>query len=116
MGSSEGPSTRADRASPRRTPNWLVVGLAIAVLIGVGIIWIITHRPTEERPPPPSAPWFADVTADSGVAFEHSTGADAGHLTILETLGGGVALLDYDGDGLLDIFVTGGGNFDKSRG
>src|SRR5262249_61815459 len=34
------------------------------------------------------------------------------HLAILESLGGGVALLDYDCDGLLDLFVTGGGYYD----
>jgi hypothetical protein len=45
------------------------------------------------------------------VDFTHRNGQEAGHLTILETLGGGVALLDFDGDGLLDIFVTGGGEF-----
>ncbi|HEV3022662.1 MAG TPA: CRTAC1 family protein, partial [Pirellulales bacterium] len=31
---------------------------------------------------------------------------------ILESLGGGVAVIDYDGDGLLDIFLTGGGYYD----
>src|SRR5262249_56878430 len=31
--------------------------------------------------------------------------------TIRERRGGGVALLDSEGDGLLDIFVTGGGYF-----
>src|SRR6516162_8442263 len=30
---------------------------------------------------------------------------------VMKSLGGGVALLDYDGDGLLDVFVTGGGYF-----
>jgi hypothetical protein len=55
---------------------------------------------------------FNDITASSGVDFTYRNGEDtANHLAILESLGGGVALLDFDGDGLLDIFLTGGGGF-----
>jgi hypothetical protein len=65
---------------------------------------------------PATAPrWFRDVTAQSGVSFTYRNGQEAGHLTILESIGGGVALFDYDGDGLLDVFVTGGGSFSRSR-
>ncbi|HLJ96186.1 MAG TPA: CRTAC1 family protein, partial [Gemmataceae bacterium] len=42
----------------------------------------------------------------------YRNGEEADHHTIMESLGGGVALFDYDGDGWLDIFVTGGGYFD----
>jgi hypothetical protein len=55
---------------------------------------------------------FSDRTPGSGIDFTCRNGEEAGHYAILETLGGGVALLDYDGDGLLDIFLTGGGFFD----
>src|SRR5439155_6203127 len=54
---------------------------------------------------------FEDVTPESGLEFIYRNGHEGGHYAILESLGGGVALLDYDGDGLLDIFVTGGGYF-----
>ncbi len=54
---------------------------------------------------------FQDVTAQSGADFTCRNGEEAGHLTLLESLGGGVALLDYDGDGLLDLFLVGGGSF-----
>jgi hypothetical protein len=55
---------------------------------------------------------FRDMTPESGVDFTYHNGEEAGHYSILEVIGGGVALLDYDGDGLLDIFLPGGGYFD----
>ena len=55
---------------------------------------------------------FRDVTAASGIDFTYRNGEEADHYSILESLGGGVALLDYDGDGLLDVFLPGGGYFD----
>jgi hypothetical protein len=57
---------------------------------------------------------FADVTKASGIGFSYRNGQKAWHYAILESLGGGVALIDFDGDGLLDIFVTGGGYYDKT--
>jgi hypothetical protein len=65
--------------------------------------------PLEE---PAGPPLFEDVTASSGVAFTYRNGEEtADHLAILESVGGGAALLDYDGDGLLDIFLPGGGYY-----
>jgi hypothetical protein len=55
---------------------------------------------------------FRDVTSGSGLQFTYRNGEEAGHYAILESLGGGAALLDYNGDGLLDLFLTGGGYFD----
>jgi hypothetical protein len=68
-------------------------------------------EPPVETPPD----FFEDRTAASGLDFTYRNGEEAGHLSIIETLGGGVALLDYDGDGLLDIFLPGGGYFDRTE-
>ncbi len=59
----------------------------------------------------PPIEFFQDMTATSGVDFIARNGEEAGHLTFLESLGSGVAVIDFDGDGLLDIFLAGGGHF-----
>jgi tetratricopeptide (TPR) repeat protein len=48
-----------------------------------------------------------DCHAAAGVKFEYFNGA-AGSKYLLETLGGGVAVLDYDGDGWPDLYFTQG--------
>jgi enediyne biosynthesis protein E4 len=51
---------------------------------------------------------FEDVSARAGVDFVLRSGAVAGQKHQIETMIGGVALFDYDGDGLLDIFLANG--------
>ncbi len=60
---------------------------------------------------PIGPPLFDDVTAACGVAFTYRNGEEANHLAIIESLGGGAAILDYDGDGRLDLFFPGGGHY-----
>src|SRR5216683_1705085 len=59
---------------------------------------------------------FSDITHAAGLdKFHHQSGTpDKG--TILETPGSGVALLDYDNDGWLDIYLLNGSTFPALRG
>ena len=72
--------------------------------------------PTRHVPPAsataPANVRFADVTRESGVAgFEHVSGGAAKNY-IIETTGSGVGLLDFDGDGWLDVFLVNGGTLE----
>ncbi len=76
-----------------------------------------TPRPADRAAPLPAVeesegpPLFADVTEQSGVRFVYRNGEEADQLTIFESVGGGVGVIDYDGDGLMDLFFPGGGVF-----
>jgi hypothetical protein len=50
---------------------------------------------------------FVDVTARSGIRFVHNNGA-FGNKYLPETMGPGVAFIDYDKDGWPDIFLVNG--------
>jgi enediyne biosynthesis protein E4 len=67
-------------------------------------------EPVPEVPAGP--PLFEDVTQAAGVSFTYRNGEDAGHFAIIESLGGGAALFDYDNDGLLDLYIPGGGRYE----
>jgi enediyne biosynthesis protein E4 len=59
---------------------------------------------------------FADITHAAGLdQFHHKSGTRE-KSTILETPGSGVALLDYDNDGWLDIYLVNGSTFPALRG
>lgn len=50
---------------------------------------------------------YVDVTAQSGIRFKDSN-SPTPEKYLIETMTGGVSLLDYDNDGFLDIFVVNG--------
>lgn len=106
----------------------LAVIAAVAVVAGilVAVNWWL-ERPVEQviveddidldrmlaadaGPEPPAAD-FVDVTADSGIDFVHVNGA-YGERLLPETMGGGVAAFDYDGDGDADLLFVNGDHWD----
>jgi hypothetical protein len=53
--------------------------------------------------------WFEDVTERTGVHFTHRNGREGNRFLMIESFGGGVACIDFDADGDIDLFFTGGG-------
>ena len=51
---------------------------------------------------------FVDATVEAGLDFTHASGM-TGELWTLEIIGAGVGILDYDGDGRMDIWLVQGG-------
>src|ERR1700740_1062355 len=71
-----------------------------------------------KNPPPPgpqarSPLTFADISAQSGVNFRHAA-SKTSQKYLLETMGGGVAIFDYNNDGRMDLFFTNGAALKES--
>jgi hypothetical protein len=88
---------------PRTTTLFAAFAAFVAVVTTLSGAGCRREAPT----PAPPLTGFVDVTAARGVAFRHWNGA-AGEKQLPETMGGGVTVLDYDGDGSLDLFFPQG--------
>jgi hypothetical protein len=56
----------------------------------------------------PATTIFSDVTEEAGISWRQFNGFSSDRY-LIETMGGGVALFDFDGDGWLDILLVNGG-------
>src|SRR6476469_3389689 len=71
--------------------------LTLVVPITCALAWAVGSVPAN----------FIDITKRSGVEFRLEN-SPTSEKFLPETMGGGVALLDYDNDGRLDIFFVNG--------
>jgi enediyne biosynthesis protein E4 len=84
-----------------------IVGLclAAALLLSIALRAVAGSDANQAAPAIPAK--LVDVTSTLGVRFEHA----APHTSkkyLLETMGSGVALFDYDNDGRVDLFLVNG--------
>ena len=83
---------------------------AAAAVLSVLGLWFLAAgaKPGTPEPQPDVVPGnFVDVAAARGIEFHHYASQTA-RKYMLEIMGSGVALLDYDNDGRLDIFLVNG--------
>jgi hypothetical protein len=67
----------------------------------------LPKTPPPPGPQGPSPVTFTDITASAKINFKHD-GSPTAAKYLLETMGGGVAIFDYDNDGRMDLFFTNG--------
>ena len=108
-------------STERRFPAILwIASLVGVVALTVGAVAVLRHP----RPSPPSSTASSDdsaamppvtvgtnlkdVTDTSGITFRHCDGGAAGQKYLVEAVSAGLALFDYDGDGLIDIYFVSG--------
>ena len=77
--------------SPLRTSNSALLILALAALTTIGTLSAANDRLL-----------FRDITREAGITFEHHAAPEKKY--IVESMSGGVALFDFDKDGLVDIY------------
>jgi hypothetical protein len=83
-----------------------LVAVAVVVVVFAGRKTPVEAPPAEPDPgPEPGVPWFVDVTRDAGIDFVHFDPTTDSHF-IQETMGSGLAWIDYDGDGWPDLFCV----------
>ncbi len=95
----------------------------VLALAAIAIKWLAARPAAGEprppvpalavTPPVPAGPedLFEDVTAKAGIHFVHQF-CDTKIANILESNGAGGCWLDYDGDGLMDLFLVNSGPLD----
>ena len=92
------------------------------VLALVASSWAQGGHPTPAPPPPGvkkvqchdrAVPQLEDITQKTGIHFTHITSPEQRY--ILESMGGGVLLIDYDRDGWPDIYFTGSSTVDMLK-
>jgi hypothetical protein len=95
----------------RAESNFIFARGPLAFFFSIGILMCASlslfPRGAAQTSPSPTE-IFSDVTAQAGITWRQFSGASEDRF-LIETMGGGVAFLDFDGDGLQDIFFVNGG-------
>ena len=78
--------------------------LPFALLVLFGFLTSLTGQAPPSGQAGNQLPHLVDITDSTGIQFEHLSSSDKKY--IVESMGGGVALIDYDRDGLPDIYFT----------
>ena len=103
---------QADAARPAGPPS----AAALTVPHTSGPASTATDAPAEAASPTSTSPVFDNVAHEVGIDFLYDRDVVEYRWLIVEVMGGGVAWLDADLDGWLDLFFTNGGPIEPETG
>ncbi len=95
--------TRLESQKPAARPDGKTLAELLAVEPPIA-------RPKTAAPAELHIPTFTEEAAARGLDFTFDNGQSEAH-QLPKTMSGGVAVLDFDGDGWLDVYAIGGGPF-----
>src|ERR1700687_1261660 len=87
-----------------------MVKRSLATILVFALAILLVEQTGMGATPEASTISFRDVTQQAGIHFVHNNGA-FGKKFLPETLGSGVAFIDYDHDGWPDIFLVNGSDW-----
>ena len=126
-------SAQEGEGDDRAVGRGFLRSLVVLALLGAAVVGTLLLRPKPAANPGSAAPVvppaqspaaaagptqgvpFRDVASEAGVDFTHESGARGGKL-LPECLGGGVAIVDLDLDGALDLVFTQGQPLEPAAG
>ena len=82
-------------------------------LVACGVLVGAFPARAQDKPPAYRGPVFEDVARRSGLTVPHQSSPDKRY--VIESMSGGVGLLDCDNDGKLDILTVNGSTVDRYR-
>ena len=112
------------RSKTRSAPATQFAQIILRVHLALGILTLAfgatfcaaqSGRGDEPKRPTHLSDRLLKIAAASGISFRFENGSRGRH-DLPEIMGGGVALFDADGDGLLDVYLCNGGPIDPAAG
>ena len=79
----------------------------------VGLVFLVSVLVSAQIPTRSAVPHFEDVASQAGLSVSHVSSAEKRY--IVESMSGGVGLIDCDNDGKLDIITVNGSTVDRYR-